>query len=275
MLKLPDPVSTGSRPEALPVSLHISAEVSGSSMGETKFPRATLQGEAKKTPHLFFVLSLAGPDMQRARCTAFSFLSSLLISAENREGSSQRAVCFSLFFSPGIPLKREDRSLQGSPAKETFSLFTFRCFSLCSLFLVGLFSPRHKESSFGAFQCQIIQCKHSHLYYHQYSALQFQQQMNDTVHKKTNAANDWKARSLYLWKGISEMHIIRSMSVSCMDSMHHQSSVCIYSKEKRPEFSCWPVLCRFGAGLPAWYVFTLTKEVSMIKNRDWRLNIWN
>lgn len=191
MLKLPDPVSTGSHPEALPVSLHISAEVSGSSMGATKFPRATLQGEAKKTPHLFFVLSLAGPDMQRARCTAFSFLSSLLISAENREGSSQRAVCFSLVFSPGIPLKREDRSLQGSPAKETFSLFTFWCFSLCSLFLVGLFSPRHKESSFGAFQCQIIQCKHSHLYYHQYSALQFQQQMNDTVHKKkTNAAND-------------------------------------------------------------------------------------
>lgn len=138
----------------------------------------------RKTLTSFSVYLSLGQTRKRARC--FAFLSPLLISAENREGYSQRAVCFSLIFSPGIPLKREDLSLQGSPAKETFSLFTFRCFSLCSLFLVGLFSPQHKGSSFGALQCQILQCKQSHLYYHQYSALK---PLNETVHKQTNAAN--------------------------------------------------------------------------------------
>lgn len=52
-LKLPDPVSTGSRPEALPVSLHISAEVSGSA----KVPKSDSArwGQEKPSPLFLFI----------------------------------------------------------------------------------------------------------------------------------------------------------------------------------------------------------------------------
>lgn len=163
--------------------------------------RERLQGEALKNPHLFFVLSLTGPDMQRARCMALLFSLCFLSQQKTERVTHKGLSVFPLVFSPGIPLKQVDRSLLGSPAKETFSLFIFRCFSLCSLFFVGLFSPRHKERSFVALQCQIIPCKHSHLYYHPYSALRFQQQMNDSVHKKNKCSKWLKSEVSVLMKG--------------------------------------------------------------------------
>lgn len=102
MSKSPDPVSAGSRPEALPVSFHISADVSGRSAGAPRFPRAALLAEAmhhpKTNPHLSFCLSLsqrdtAGPGTQRGRNALDSLFASYL-EAENREGYSQKAACF-------------------------------------------------------------------------------------------------------------------------------------------------------------------------------------
>lgn len=97
MLKLPDPISTGSHPEALPVSLHISAEVSGGSMWRSS--RKRLQGDAKKNPHLFFILSLTGPDMQRARCVAMLF-SLRFLSQQKTERATHKGL--SVFHSSSL-----------------------------------------------------------------------------------------------------------------------------------------------------------------------------
>lgn len=179
----------------------------------------------------------------------FAFLSSLLISVENREGYSQRAVCFSLIFTPGIPLKRGDRSLQGSPARETFSLFTFRCFFLL-LFIScwSLFTTTQKKAHL---EPRNVRSFSVNTLIYTITNTQPCSFNNNWMHETTNATSSWKARSLCLWKGFSEMRIIRSTSVSCIDSVHHQNRVCIYSKKKRPLFSCWPALCKVCAGLPA------------------------
>ncbi len=193
-------------------------------------------GQEKPSPFFRFISRWARH--AKGEMHGFAFLSSLLISAENREGYSQRAVCFSLFFSPGIPLKREDRSLQGSPAKETYSLFTFRCFSLCSLFLVGLFSPRNKESSLEP--CNVRWFS-----------------VNTLIYTITNTQPfSFNSKWMTLWEKKRVVSVVMKRDiwnahykvyVFFLQSMHHQNSICIYSKEKRPVFSCWPVLCRFGA----------------------------
>lgn len=69
MLKLPDPASAGSRPEALPVSLHISAEVSGSA----KVPESDSARWGQEEPSPLFLFISRWAWLKRARCTALLF----------------------------------------------------------------------------------------------------------------------------------------------------------------------------------------------------------
>ncbi len=253
MLKLLDPVSTGSRPEALPVSLHISAEVSGGSMFVTKFPKATLQGEAKKNPHLFFVLSLAGPDMQRARCTALLF-SLRFLSQQKTEGYSQRAVCFHSSSLLAF-LWNEKTALYKGHLPRKHILFSLSGAFLSALYFL-LVSFHHDTKRAHLEPCNVRWFSVNTLIY----TITNTQPFSFNSKWMTLCTKNKRLKSevsVVMKRGIWNAHY--KVHVFFLQSMHHQNSVCIYSKEKRPVFSCWPVLCRFGAGLPAWYVFTLTK----------------
>ncbi len=259
MLKFPDPVSTGSHPEALPVSLHISAEVSGGSMGVTKFPKATLQGEAKKNPHLFFVLSLAGPDMQRARCTALLF-SLRFLSQQKTERATHKGL--SVFHSSSLLafLWNEKTALYKGHLPRKHILFSLSGAFLSALYFL-LVSFHHETKRAHLEPCNVRWFS-----------------VNTLIYTITNTQPfSFNSKWMTLWEKKRVVSVVMKRDiwnahykvyVFFLLSMHHQNSICIYSKEKRPVFSCWPVLCRFGAGLPAWYVFALTKEASMTKNRD-------
>lgn len=195
MLKLPDSVSAGSRPEALPVSLHISAEVSDGSVGALRFLRATLLGEAKKNPHLFFFLSLAGPDTQKARCTALLF-SLRFLSRQKTERATHKKL--SVFHSSSLLAflwNKKTTLYKGHLPRKHFR------FSLSGAFLSALYfllvSFHHNTKKAHLEPCNVRSFSVSALIYTITNTQPFS--LNNTewnCAKQTNAANSWKAMPL-------------------------------------------------------------------------------